>query len=254
MSGEPKEIWVYGIVPSDASLETLERLGGDDLPEVWLLDDGGLAAIVSEPPEEEAQATRDRVLAHAHVLEAAVRDAPVVPLRFGTVCPDESSVVSDLLEGRRETFEEILEKVRDRVQMTLKAYYDEQAILREIVGDEPEIRRLREATRGGSEEATYNDRVRLGELINAAIDQRRNRDGKEIVDRLKPLTVAGVDDALEHEMMVLHVPFLVERKRVQELESTVEELASEQGQRMRFKLLGPLPAYHFVDAEEPAWA
>jgi hypothetical protein len=253
MSGESKGIWVYGIVPGDASLDTLASLG-DKLPDVWLLEDGGLAAIVSDPPEEEAKATRERVLAHAHVLEAAIRDAPVVPLRFGTVCPGEREVVSDLLEERRETFEQILQKVHDHVQMTLKAYYEEEQILREILADEPEIRRLREATRSGSGEATYNDRVRLGELINATIDQRRRRDGKEIVDRLKPLTVAGVDEELEHEMMVLNVPFLVERNRVQEFESAVDELASDQGERMRFKLLGPLPAYHFVDVEEPAWA
>lgn len=253
MSREAKEIWVYGVVPGDARLETLESMG-DKLPDVWLLEDGGLAAIVSEPPEEEASATRDRVLAHAHVLEAAIRDAPVVPMRFGTVCPSEREVVSDLLEERRESFEEILEKVRDHVQMTLKGYYEEEAILREVLAEEPELKRLREATRGGSEEATYNDRVRLGELLNATIAKKRERDGKEIVDRLKPLTVAGVDEAQESEYQVLNVPFLVERKRVQEFESAVEEIASEQRDRMRFKLIGPTPAYHFVDVEEPAWA
>jgi hypothetical protein len=254
MSDEAKEIWVYGIVPADASLETLQRLGGDELHEVWILEDGELAAIVSEPPAEDAKATRERVLAHAHVLEAAVRDAPVVPLRFGTVCPDENAVVNDLLEERREEFEQILDKVRDRVQMTLKAYYEEEPILRELLAEEPELRKLRETTRGGSEEATYNARVQLGEMINSAIEQRRNHDAKQIVDRLKPLTVAGVDEPLEHEMMVLNVPFLVERKRVDEFESAVDEIASDQGERMRFRLLGPLPAYHFVDAEEPAWA
>lgn len=254
MSDEAKEIWVYGIVPGDASLETLQRLGGDELPEVWVLEDGDLAAIVSEPPAEDAKATRERVLAHAHVLEAAVRDAPVVPLRFGTVCPDEDAVVNDLLEERREQFEQVLDKVRDRVQMTLKAYYEEEPILRELMAEEPDLRKLRESSRGGSEEETYNARVQLGEMINSAIEQRRNRDAKEIVERLKPLTVAGVEEPLEHEMMVLNVPFLVERKHVEEFESAVEEIASDQGERMRFRLLGPLPAYHFVDSEEPAWA
>jgi Gas vesicle synthesis protein GvpL/GvpF len=252
MSGEAKGVWVYGVVPADASLETLER-AGDKLPEVWLLEDGGLAAIVSEPPEEDETATRDRVLAHAHVLEAAVRDAPVIPMRFGIVCSGESEVVSDLLEERRDAFHEALEKVEQRVEMTLKAYYAEEALLREILAAEPEIERLREATRGGSEEATYNDRVRLGELVTKAIEQRRQSDCAEIVEQLKPITVAGVIDAPEKEMMVVNAAVLVERQQLQRFEAAVEDVAQERAERMQFKLLGPLPAYHFVDGEEPAW-
>ena len=39
-----------------------------------------------------------------------------------------------------------------------------------------------------------------------------------------------------------------------QFEEAVEELAEERRERMHFKLLGPMPVYHFVDAGEPAWA
>jgi hypothetical protein len=250
---EKQAVWVYGVVPAGVELNALDD-ERDRLPDVWLLETEELAALVSAPPEEEAGATRDRVLAHAHVLEAAVRDAAVVPMRFGILVPSEDEVVSDLLEGRREPLLQLLERLEGRVQMTLKGYYDEQALLNELVSSEPEIERLRDATREGSEEATYNDRVRLGELVNAAIEQRRERDSAEVVERLKPLADDVVLEPAEKEFMVINAPFLVERDRVGEFESAVEEVAKERAELMSFKLLGPLPGYHFSDLPEHAWA
>jgi hypothetical protein len=250
---EGKEVWVYGVVPAEASLEALAD-AGDRLPEVWLLEEGDLAAIVSDPPAEEATATRDRALAHAHVLEAAVRDAPVIPLRFGVVFPDESQVVEELLDRRREPFEEMLDKIRDQVQMTLKGYYVEETLLREILESEPELARLREATQGGSKEATYNARVRLGELVNAAVMQRRDDDTAAIVERLSAVSVATTLAEPENATMAINAHLLVDRSRLDEFESAVEDVAQEQSERVTFKLLGPLPAYDFIQVEEPAWS
>jgi hypothetical protein len=254
MSSESKQgNWVYGIVPAGSSLDEVDRRA-EQLPEVWLVEVGDLAALVSDVPADDARATRDQALAHARVLEAAVEDAPVVPFRFGIVVPGDQEVDTDLLEGRRDEFAQLLEKVEGRVQMTLKVYYHEEALLSEIIESEPDIARLREATRQGPEEATYNERVRLGELVSTAIEQRRERDSADILERLKPLAVAAIVEGVEKELMVLNAPFLVERGRLEEFEDAVEELAQERLERMRFKLLGPMPAYHFIDVEEPAWA
>jgi cell division septum initiation protein DivIVA len=188
------------------------------------------------------------------VLEAAVADAPVLPFRFGIMVPAEEEVGTDLLEARHDELAQLLKKVEGWVQMTLKVYYREDVVLREIVDSEPEIQRLREETGEGSEEITRDARVRLGELVGNAIEQRRDRDAADILERLKPVSVGAVVEGVEKELMVLNAPFLVERDRQQEFEEALEEVAQERRQRMRFRLLGPMPAYNFIDVEEPAWA
>jgi Gas vesicle synthesis protein GvpL/GvpF len=249
-----QDVWVYGVVPAGSSLATLDSRS-DKLPDVWLVEVGDLAAIVSDVPGDDAKATRDQALAHARVLEAAVEDAPVVPLKFGTVCPGDEQVGKGLLEERHDELAEVLKRVEGHVQMTLKVTYDEQAVLREIVDSEPEIGRLREATSGSQEEdASYNDRVRLGELVNTALEQRRERDSADILEALKSVAASAVVEPLEQEFMVLNAPFLVERKRTEEFEAAVDEVAEARSERMHFRLLGPMPAYHFLEAEQPAWA
>ena len=253
MNDEKQNVWVYGVVPADASLEELERRA-DRLPDVSLVEAGDLAAIVGDVPEEDAKATRDQALAHARVLEAAVVDAPVVPFRFGVVVPGDDEVGSELIEPRRDELKQLLDRVEGRVQMTLKVYYDEDAVLRETVEQVPEIKELRKKMSEGPEEATRDVRVRIGELVNNALEERRQRDTAEILEQLKPVSIAAVSEGLEKEFMVLNAPFLVERERRQEFEDAVEEAAQEREKLMRFRLLGPMPAYNFIDVEEPAWA
>jgi hypothetical protein len=188
------------------------------------------------------------------VLEAAVVDAPVVPMRFGVMVPGgDEAVGSDLLEAHHDNFAKLLDKLKDRVQLTLKAYYDEQQVLREIVESQPEIAQLREQTRHASGAATRDAQVRLGELISNSLQQLRDRDSAQILEQLKPLAVAVSIEGLEKEFMILNAPFLVDRDRTDEFEDAAEKLAEENRERIQFTLLGPMPAYNFVDPEQQ-WA
>lgn len=252
MHAEKQNVWVYGVVPAGASLRELERRG-DRLPDVWVVEAGDLGAIVGNAPDGDGKATRNQALAHARVLEAAVVDAPVVPFRFGIVLPGDQEVSTHLLQAWHDGLVQLLKKVEKRLQMTLKVYYNEDVLLREILDREPEIARLREKTRKDPEGADRDKRVRLGELVNTAVEQRRERDSVDILERLRPVSIAAVVEGLEREFMVLNAPFLVERDRRQEFEEAVEEVAQGRQQRMRFRLLGPMPAYNFIDVEQSTW-
>jgi Gas vesicle synthesis protein GvpL/GvpF len=122
-----------------------------------------------------------------------------------------------------------------------------------VAGD-AEIQALREATRGREDVASQSARVRLGELVNAAVEQRRQRDAAEIIERLKPVSIAAVMDPIEREFMVLNAPFLVDRDHMREFEKAVEGLARDYANSVRLRLLGPMPCYNFLDVEQPAWA
>jgi hypothetical protein len=257
MTDEKQEnMWIYGIVPAGASLQEVEQRRERINADVWVVELADLAAIVSDaPPEDDAKALRDQALSHARVLEAAIVDAPVVPFRFGNVVPGgDEAVGNQLLEARHDEFARQLEKFKNYVQMTLKVNYDEDAVLRRIIDSQPEIAQLRDQARQGDEATTHGARVRLGEMISNALQHLRERDASDILGELKPVSVASVADDLENEFMVLNVPFLVDRGRLSEFEAAVEKVAEGRGTGLRVTLLGPLPAYSFLDAEQPAWA
>lgn len=248
---DEKRTWIYGVVPAGAALKEVERR--KELPEVWVIEAGDLGAIVGDPPKADGKATRDQALAHARVLEAAVADAPVVPMRFGTMVPGgDEEVGSELLEAHHDEFAELLGTLKDQVQLTLKAYYREQEVMRDILEGNPEIAELRDQTREGDEAATRDARVQLGEMVSNALEQLRQRDASEILEELKPIAATASVEGLEKEFMVLNAPFLVERKRVEQFEEAAEKVAEERQERIEFTLLGPMPAYNFINVEQAA--
>ena len=110
------------------------------------------------------------------VLDAvAARDA-VVPMRFPAVV-EERAVVDELLAPNEEHFVTLLENLEGRSQFTLTGRYEQDAVLREVLEGDEEIRALREKVRELPEDASYYDRVRLGELIVGALEQRREVEG-----------------------------------------------------------------------------
>jgi len=253
MSDKQKGTYVYGVVAAGVKVEGLDQ-PGQKLPEVCLVEVGDLAAVVSDLPGDEESATRDHVLAHAGVLAAIAERTTVVPLRFGMIFPSDEAIRDDLLQARHDELAQLLERFDGRVQMTLKVSYREDAVLREIVRSEPEISKLREAIRNSSKEESHDARVRVGELVNAAIEQRRERDGAELLEELRSVSVASAPQPPEKELMVLNAPLLVEREKLDAFEDAIDEAAKAREELMQFRLLGPMPAYHFTDVEEPAWA
>src|ERR687887_2506268 len=128
---------VYGIVPAKTPLDGVPTgIGGAPVGRVV---SGDLAALVSPVDDEDLHATRRDLLSHSAVLEHAVAAGPVLPLRFGIVLRDEDAVAKELLDPRRDELTALLERFERLVELRVKAFYDEEAVLREIGRSHPAI-------------------------------------------------------------------------------------------------------------------
>jgi hypothetical protein len=191
---------------------------------------------------------RGDLVAHETVLDAVAGRAAVVPMRFPAVV-EEHAVVDELLAPNEDRFLTILDGLENRIQFTLTGRYEQDAVLREILEGDPEIAALREKIRSLPEDATYYHRVRLGELVVQALEDRRDVEAAEIVDRLEPFAVATASNPLAAPEDVVNTAFLVERKRRGEFEDAVESVGKALAGRIRLRLLGPVAPYDFVDEE-----
>jgi hypothetical protein len=141
-----------------------------------------------------------------------------------------------------------------RVEMAVSALYREDVVLGEVIAENREIERLRQAIQGKPADATYFERVRLGELVANAVDAKRAADAAQIVEALRPYATAFQQSDLLHERMVVNTAWLVERAGLDDFDAAVERVSSERAERMQFKLTGPLPPFSFVSAGEGPWA
>jgi hypothetical protein len=239
--------YVYGLIKADTEIpDGLTGLGPSG--RVSTVAYGRVAAIVSDVPTDRPLGVRGDLVAHETVLDAvAARDA-VVPMRFPAVV-EEHAVVDELLAPNEEHFVALLDSLQGRCQFTLTGRYEQDAVLREVLEGDEEIRALREKVRELPEDAAYYDRVRLGELIVRALEQRRETEGADILDKLEPFAVATVSNQLTAPEEVVNAAFLVERERQEEFPHAVEGVGEELVGRVRLRLLGPVAPYDFTPEE-----
>ena len=233
-------LYCYGVTwAGSAERQRAGGLGGKSVEPVRFEE---LAALASEASPEKVRARRADLMCHFDVLARAFERDTVIPLRFGMVFDDEETLVEDFLQPRRDELLALLKELRDRVELRVTAHYSEEAVLAEVVRQNPRIARLR----GGSSQPQL---LELGELIAGELRARTSSDALAIVDRLGRLSLdREVDDEpIEHQ--VLRASFLVERKRVPEFDKAMDQLASDQAGRIDFKYVGPLPPHSFVGLE-----
>ena len=236
-------IYVYGLVNAETAVPT--GLGGLDGAPVELVAHEGIAALVSSAPTDRPLGTREDLLAHEKVVDTVAADVTVLPMRFGSVVK-RPAVVDELLAPHVAELSSALADLDGHVQYTVKGRYEREIVLREVVLTNPKIAELRDRVQGVPEEASYQDRMQLGELVVAALEERARREGGRMHEVLGAQAASAVTRPSTDPELVLDSAFLVARDRAHEFEHAVDQLGAELAGTVRFRLIGPLAPYDFV--------
>ena len=240
------EVFVYGVVDPETQVPP-DLLGVGDAPlRVVAVFGDPIGALISDLPPGTRPGRKADLLSYSRVLDTVAAEGLVAPVRFGAVMYDEMTVVEDFLVPNVDFFREVLNSLRGCVQFNLQALYDETTVLAEVVRADREIARLHAATRDAPVDTALSERMRLGELVAAALESKREWDAETIMEVVSPHVVAAQTkpgSGVEH---VLKAALLVERVGEQALEDVLENLAETVHERIRLKLVGPLAAYDFV--------
>jgi Gas vesicle synthesis protein GvpL/GvpF len=247
-------LFVYGVVRAgtDGPDHRADGLTGIRGSTVDLIVGGSVAAAVTTVAVEEPPRRRADLLAYQSVLDALHRAGPVAPVRFGSVLWDADTVVEDLLLPQQDMFNALLDRVDGKQQFNLRATFVEEAVLADLVATDPEVRALRELTRDQPEMSTYPERVRLGELVARALEDRSADEAELLWAAIEPFTTEHRVRRPPSAEQVLDVALLVEDDLTEDLVGRLEDLAEAVHERIRMRLVGPLAPYDFVE-EGTGW-
>jgi len=243
---------VYGVVAAATPLP--EVLPGRQQAPVRLVVHGDLAAVVSEI-DADARVRRDDLLAHARVLESLVEGLTVLPMRFGVIVETDEGVARDILEAGESDLTSLLISLDGFVQLSVKAYHDEELALKDLLHERPEIRSLRDAAAGGP--ASYHSQLRLGEAVAVGLDALSSADAAMLNEQLSGLAERVVLQEVSGRNQVLDAALLVKRADRTRTDKGIARLSRALPDRLRLRYIGPQPPYSFVDADlagEPVWA
>ena len=242
-AGEGK--YVYCII-EETQPRAFGKLGiGGRGDEVYTIHHGNLAAVVSDTPLVVYDPTRENALRHEQVNETVMNDYTVIPMSFGTVFKRSEDVIA-FLDSTAGALMDVLQKMRDKIELGLKVNWERDAIIQEIEEQSEEIRRLKEEiTRTSS--STYFARMQLGRLVEQALTNQADQFVAEVYDHLRDTAVASRAGKPIGDKMILNSAFLVEREKAELFDQKVQEIARKYEGKLSFRYTGPWPPYNFVN-------
>jgi hypothetical protein len=238
-------LYFYGIAPPGTVLP--RDLAGVHGAPVQVVRLGEIAALVSDLDGRAVVGLPAEVRDHVAVLDAVAATGPVLPVRFGTTVDDAAAMGAAFPAPEQRDHAARLRDLAGVVQLTVRARFVQDAVIAQLVQEEPEIRRLREQTREHLEEETYRARIRLGELVVAGFERKRGEHAEALeraaaphVVELRQRPTSQVDDVAE-------IAVLVPRDRVREFEDALERYAARTVGLVAVRLVGPQAPYDFVE-------
>lgn len=232
--------YVYGVVESDAAAPR----------EAQLVESGALAAVAAEVSLEEfgedvvSERLNDRVWLeekarrHEDVLQSFVGVTPVVPLRFGAIYRDLDDV-RRLLTERGDFFQSTLERLRGRVELGVKAWFDPARVARPAAADGRAYLERRRAELSAVRDAAAAASTAHERLLDVAVEG--------VVNRPQPRELTGRD-----ETMLLNGAYLVPAGDGR-LAEEVARLADDHATLgIAYELTGPWPPYNFALEDDAA--
>jgi Mg2+ and Co2+ transporter CorA len=238
--------YVYCIIKSPRPLEFGQIGIGEGTNSVYTVHFGSLAAVVSDTPIRIYDPTRENVLAHEFVNETVMREYTVIPMSFGTLFRTEEDIV-ELLKSTYQAFDDVLEKMKDKIEFGLKVLWDREKVISSIEEQNEEIGRLKDEITRNAQSSTYFARMQLGRLVEAALEEAGNTYVRDIHETLKPAAVAARSNKPIGDRMILNAAFLVDRDREKAFDEAVKAISRAYEDLLTFKYTGPWPPYNFVN-------
>lgn len=238
-------IYLYGVIDSGLP-QSLGSVKLGSLPrEVRTLPLEEIAALVSETDEQNFLPTPDDVLTHEKVLETAMAEHTVLPIRFGTVAGSLEDVQVFLKENYRELAAN-LSQLRGKVEVGVKAFWHKEAVRQEVEREVGQLARLKQELRqapGRQQEIG----LAVGQATEAVIERWKETHVQSFLATLQEYSLKTKINPPISIHMLLNASFLVERDQEPGFRCRVLELSQVYTKKFGIKYAGPLPPYNFVD-------
>ena len=249
--------YVYGVIPAspdggwgadpDAGADALAAPAGIGGRPVHGVTVGSVTALCSPVDGRPVRPSRANITAHQYVVESAHAAGPVLPVRFGSVLPDEQTVMAEMLAPAERQLRDGLRRVEGHDEFRVRATYRPDVALSEVLRSDRRVVRLRDHLRNRPGGGTTGDRIELGELVAAGLERLREADEDDFRSRVARFSTAVADLGSRSDEEAVHSAILVDRAEQARLDAGLAGWAERQIDRLTVSVVGPLPPWDFTD-------
>lgn len=218
--------------------------GGHELFSIPYRD---IAVCVSEYPGEGLiEATNENCLLHLKAIEALMKRYDLLPFQFGILAPSQESVLR-FLKLNYAKIRQTLARLKGKAEVEVQASWEPmEPIFKELLKESRAIARYKEQIAAKPPEATYKDRIVIGEMVAVALDEKKRKEAGPILDVLRRAALGISQRHLSTTPMLLNASLLLRKWDLPRFEKTLERLGKQHEGRIHFRYTGPLPPMSFI--------
>ena len=237
--------YLYAVGRATDGIPTwLEDAPVDGAGQPFTLTYNGLTVVMSAGSKERYPISRKNLLAHKNIVENFTKLTPTLPVRFNTVAPSLDILRRRLLTEKAAELQQKISSVEGRIEISVRAtWIDDAKLLERVLEEETQIRQLRDSLAQGG--AGHQQRIRLGQLVENAILERRDQLGAKLEAFLKPL-VEGLSQGTLPDRVVANLSLLLPESKFDEVEAAIYAFDAENDLTI-VRITGPLAPFTFSE-------
>lgn len=241
MTGE-EGIYIYCIIDNPKEEKEFKTPGiGGRGDRVYSISYDGLRAVVSRSPKMRYQALRENLMPHELVVEEAMQKFTTLPVRFCTIAKSDEEVIEKGLKRFRITLKDLLEKMRDKVELGLRVMWKDLKPIFAEIAETPEVKRLKSSPQPNLME--------IGKRVEEILKIKKEKEAEDLLGEFKKLAVDYKLNSTYGDPWLMNAAFLVEKEKEKDFDELINKIHEQHKGRINLKYVGPLAPYNFANVE-----
>jgi hypothetical protein len=255
-------IYCYGVI-GDVEKKGLKGILGFDDKKGYFIEFEDLCAVVSDVSEEFNQESIDKNIKnmkwlvekgeiHERVIDGVMEGLTIIPMKFCTIFESKEKV-KEMLKERYADLKFNLKNLKDKIEMSVKIYYDIEKLKGVLFGKDADLKRKYQKAEEKAKEtpgAAYFEKQKVDILLKERSHQELNKKAEEIFREIKEFSIDSkknepLNKKLTGKDMLLNMVFLIEKGKVEDFKKKVEGL--EMGEELEVQVFGGFPPYNFIN-------
>ena len=209
-----------------------------------VLSHGEVSAVVSRHPVMPLAPSRKNLEPHHRIVREISAQAPLVPAAFGHICESDGQLLG-VMRGHHQEIREEVTRLAHKCEMGLKLVWNVDNIFELMVRTNRELRDLRDRV-FSRRQPSVAEKLDVGALFEATLNQERERLSAVVLDALRPVTCEVNSVPPRDEKTVFQTALLIHRAQQTEFLQRLEAAARAFDASYTLQTTGPWPAYSFV--------
>lgn len=245
-----QQLYIYAIVKNKDNA-TLPELVGLNSQKITFIPYQGFMVVASKIllgnlGDLGVEELKTLVAIHEKVNEWLIKDFNVIPLKFGTVVKNEEALF-DFLKETHPCFLAAFEEIDGKAEFVVETLWNEKKIIEEIAKENPEVQKLKQKAESQGKILGLPAKIKLGKLIIDNIELRRKEYVKDILNFLKNYASDNREGKILNKEAIMSYSFLIHKSQESEFETKLNQLGEKYQYKLRFKYIGPMAPYSFVN-------